>query len=251
MVAKETQNFSSNVDKSGIDQRSCSDELLLSMVHNQGLCEEDMRKDVYKPLFIMVMFFVITTFAGPMAIMNYLVDVIDEHDANAKSNASRSRIYTLITGILILISNVSVCFTVTFLGTKKILVIASIFMSVGFTILGCTSLSRELETDLFALHVASVWLIIFSFNFGFMNLPNAIIGDVFPIDAKGYGSVVCVIELLVTSVLLKLHPYLAVEFGGYLYFGYAFMSVVSAIYVTVFMIETVGKTLDEINRQFL
>ncbi len=244
-----------------------------SVIEHENLCHwpsmktylcKVVRRDVYKPLLIMVMLFVLLTFCGGIAVMTYLVNVINEisidADVGAMSNttgrsvdlmATDSYKYGAISGILMLIANVSVFFFVSSVGTKKILSASSAFMAVGFLILAYTTTRDVSSSSLVTTHILAVWLIIFCFNFGVMNLPNAILGDVFPVDAKGFASVVYVLEFILTGFLLKIHPYMATAFGGYLYYGYATVSAASAVYIAVFMMETVGKSLTQINEEFL
>lgn len=215
------------------------------------------RKDVYKPLFIMVGVFVVLTFCGAINIMVYLVNVISENDLvdtnSALSNSMSeqdSYKYSAIAGILILISNCMVCAIVGHIGVKKILTTSTLFIALGFILLGYTTTQREYVENLFTLHIFAVWLIIFAFSFGVMNLPNAILGDIFPADAKGYASIVCVIEFLMTAFLIKIHPYMKIALGGYLYYGYAGVSIVGAVYIATVMVDTVGKTPEQIKFEF-
>lgn len=221
------------------------------------------RRDVYKPLLIMTGLFFLLTFTGGVAVMTYLVDVINSLDVPASASISNSSAeitsstslsesykYSAIGGLVMLTANISVCALVKSLGTRNILVTSSLLLSIGFLLLGYTSTRTGTASDVIGLHVIAVYLILFSFNFGIMNLPNALLGDMFPIDAKGYASVVCVIEFLLTSLLLKIHPYMITAFGGYLYYGYAGVSLCSAVYIATFLVETVGKTLRQINEEF-
>lgn len=217
------------------------------------------RPDVYKPLLIMIGVFVVLTFCGAINVMVYLVNVISEIDfVNSTTPAVAPAVqsitltdsykYSAISGILILISNCLVGLIVGQVGVKKILSIATLFIALGFSLLGYTTTQSHVEN--MGLHIFAVWLIIFAFGFGVMNLPNAVLGDIFPDDAKGFASIVGVIEFLMTAFLVKIHPYMKIAFGGYLYYGYAWVSIIGAIYIAIFMVDTVGKTMEQIKSEF-
>lgn len=216
------------------------------------------RKDVYKPLLIMIGVFVVLTFCGAINVMVYLVNVISENDLVANTTSipvqethlSESYKYSAIAGILILISNCMVCAIVGHIGVKKILTTATLFIAMGFMILGYTTTHQKDVENSFTLHILAVWLIIFAFSFGVMNLPNAVLGDIFPAEAKGFASIVCVIEFLMTAFLIKIHPYMKIAFGGYLYYGYASVSLIGSVYIAMAMVDTVGKTSEQIKLEF-
>lgn len=214
------------------------------------------REDVYRPLLIMTAFFIISTLSGGLAVITYMVDIINEvskREDGPPSFLSQNRLastdtyeYSVFSGGIILGANFLMFVAVPWLGVRKVLMTSSTLMAVGYVALGYSTIE-----NLFTVHVLSVWLVIFAINFGIMNLPNALLGDLFPVDAKGYASVVYIIEFLTTAVLVKVHPYLRIDWGGYIYYTYAVISLMTTVFLHFFMMETVGKTLGQINREFL
>lgn len=206
------------------------------------------REDVYRPLCIMVAFFVISTLSGGLAVITYMVDIINEVPKMEPSFLEPRDTYefSVISGAIILVANFLMFVAVQWLGVKKVLMLSSTLMAVGYVALAFSTLK-----NLFAVHVLSVWVVIFALNFGIMNIPNAVLGDLFPVDAKGYASVVYVIEFMTTALLVKVHPYVRVQLGGYIYYVYGGISLVTTLFLQYFMVETVGKTLGQINREFL
>lgn len=213
------------------------------------------RKDVYKPLVIMITLFMFLIWSGGMVVLTYMVEIIGEKSTSNPGKtenpvqSSDSFKYSVISGFVILVANLTLCFILPYLGAKKVTISALIGMGVGQALLAYTLLANR--DELYLLHVASVWLVVFMYNFGIYNLCPSILGVLFPLDAKGYASIIAIELCMMLALTVKLYPYLKLVLGGYLFYYYSAVAFCGAIYAYFFMPETVGKTLAQISQQFL
>lgn len=157
---------------------------------------------------------------------------------------------SIISGAIILIANILMSLLLPYLGVKKILIYPFLGMAVGMLIEGLTS---DFKSDplIFGIHVGAVWLVTFTFTFSLLIIPDSMLGDLFPVDAKGYASIPFLFEGFVTAVMCKAHPHLHQAGGGVIFFFYSLICLISAIFVSLFIPEIVGKTLKQINNEFL
>lgn len=222
------------------------------------------RKDVYKPLLIMTSVFFMIFMGGGFTITTYMVEWLQVVPLyNLESNVSinytidsslievdNSYKYSVISGGLILISNLCASFLAIRTGIKRLTVISLACAAVGMALIGYSTL-RENYSSWSKIHVLSVWLTVFMFNFGPVNVTWGIMGDVFPTDAKGFASVCMIVAATTLAVSNKLYPFLYSIYGGYLYYAYAIIILIATIFCHFFLPETVGKALDQINQTFL
>ncbi len=219
------------------------------------------RKDVYKPLFIMSVAVVLSNCTGGFVLLAYMVQIIQDNAtgesflSSAKNSTSETGadvyMYSIISGILILASRFVTALVLPILGAKKLTVSSVAVMIVGLLVIGSSAIASNANPIFYYLNVAGIWIASFAFHAGVYSIPLSILSDVFPADAKGFAGIPLLIVSVFAASVVKLHPYLSIDFGGYVYFGYSIMSVVYAIFAVRYLPETVGKTLEEINAEFL
>lgn len=163
---------------------------------------------------------------------------------------TNSYILSIISGAIILVANILMSLLLPYLGVKKILTIPLIGMAAGMLLEGLTS---DLKSDplMFSIHIAAIWLVTFTFSFSLLIIPDSMLGDLFPVDAKGYACIPFLFEGFVTAVMCKVYPHLQEAANGTIFFFYSFMCIISAIFVSLFLPEIVGKTLKQIHDEFL
>lgn len=221
------------------------------------------RKDVYKPLVIMTSIFLMIFIAGGLTITTYMVEWLQHPQYNETvsnvnntvikhvlSTSDSSYKYSVISGGLIFIANLCASILVIHVGINRLTTFALFCAAAGMALMGYSTLQMK-NQYWSAIHVLSVWLVAFMFNFGPVNVTWGILGDIFPTDAKGFASVCVTIVAVTLAVSNKLYPYMVAAYGGYLYYAYAIVILLAAIFCRFFLPETVGKTLDQINETFL
>lgn len=168
------------------------------------------------------------------------------HQLNVPSTYGLS----IISGAIIMTANVLMSLLLPYFGVKKILIYPLVGMAIGMLIEGLTA---DFKSDplIFAIHIGAIWLVTFTFSFSLLIIPDSMLGDLFPVDAKGYASIPFLLEGLVTALMCKAFPHLNKSSGGIIFIFYSVMCLISAAFVSFFIPEIVGKTLKQINEGFL
>lgn len=182
---------------------------------------------------------------------NIMIDKLNDlSGSNCTEFFNSSYGLSIISGAIILFANILMSLLLPYFGVKKILIYPLLGMAVGMLVEGLTTDFKS-DPETFGIHVAAIWLITFCYSFSLLILPDTMLGDLFPVDAKGYASIPYLFEGFVTAVICKADPYLHYYFGGILYFYYSGICFISAAFVLFFIPEIVGKTLKQINEGFL
>jgi MFS family permease len=203
------------------------------------------RKDIYKPVFITTVLIVLMKFTGSVVLTTYLVDIMS---GSSSAQDTKSYTYSMISQLLVMVSTFLSGFVIPMVGMKRVSAVAVAGAFVGLILL-VTSSTTDVTEHVLPVHVIGIWLAMFMFHFGVANVSRAIISEAFPIDAKGFASIPMIMLNIAGATTLKLHPYLALRFGGNVYYGYATCTLAYGFYVHNFLPETVGKSLDEINKE--
>lgn len=206
------------------------------------------RKDVYKPLIITISFLFFLQFSGFYALGSYMVDIIE-----VRSVSFSPYVLAVVSGAMQCIGVISIMFIIPFSGVKKLSLFSSAGMALGFVLLGTSIIftnSSPIGRIIDWVHVVSVWLIILAASFGFMVVPFSILGEMFPMGAKSYASLSLIASSTFNFISLKIHPLLFFYYGPFVYFAYAAIVFCGTIFVGLFLPETVGKTLEEIEHEF-
>lgn len=204
------------------------------------------RQEVYKPLCITISFLFFTQFSGYYCLTGYMVEIIGE-------NVFASPYYlSVISGLLQLLGVLSLSFLLPFSGIKTLSVISTVGVSGGFALLGISEVFKNQSTEIIMdfVHLVSVWLIIIAGSLGLVVIPYSILGEMFPMEAKGYASVSLIFSSTFNFIILKVYPSLHAQFGGMVFFAFALITAFGTAFVIIFLPETVGKTMDEIKSGF-
>lgn len=224
------------------------------------------RKDVYKPLLISILLATSLSFIGGMSIMFYMVEIISKPKNTAAYTSFSPKIYyfnntvhhieiedtymyCMIAGSLMVVANVIMSIVLPLVGVKTILIVPLLGMGLGMATEGYVTLHKYSDS-LFTWHLAAMWLITFTYTSSILMIPDTMLGDLFPVDAKGFASIPFLWESILVAAVSKLHPYVFERVKGYIYYFYGSMCVASAVIVFLFIPEIVGRTLIEINDGF-
>lgn len=205
-------------------------------------------KDVFKPLLILTFAYIVIPFCGAPAILTYLVDIIGEDPSATSSDLSYAYKSSVFSGFLIFVAHSLAIFVLPMVGLKKLAVPSYLCIIAGYIFLGYTSPYKE-NADLFVWRSVAVWVVIFTYHFGVETAPLTILGDSFPADAKRFASIPILTASLASGTVTKLHPFLTANFGAHLFYIYAGISLLGMVFVILFFYETVGKTLEEIQKE--
>ncbi len=140
------------------------------------------------------------------------------------------------------------------LGRKFLLIFSSICLFISCFVLGLFYYLSEVEglTDLSWLAVASLVVYTFSISIGWAPIPWLILPELFPLQIRGIGSSIATVSnWLVGFVVTKELPVLMNATSNYVGFWlFAVFCVLSVVFVVVWVPETKGKSLEEIESYF-
>lgn len=222
------------------------------------------RKDVYKPLIILNVWFTFVVFSGGACIIAYQVNFLNDYPVithpldtlwfGSKDNSLLGYDLSIISAILTLIAAILTSISVTLTGIKKLFDISSIGMAIGMAGLAASLYVDEVHQAMKfwrLIHTTSIWLIIFFYSLGVCTIPTSVIGEMFPHDAKGFSSLPSISFCGLGGILIKMHLYLHNHIGYLLYFIYACVNILSIVFVEIFVTETVGKSQEDIGKHFM
>lgn len=187
--------------------------------------------------------------SGINAVIFYTTQIFD--DAGSKLDSS---IQTTIVGCVNFIATFIATALIDRLGRKVLLYISSVTMIITLTILGAYFFFLNvLEKDMSSvtwLPLASCMLYVLGFSFGFGPVPWLMMGEILPAKIRGpAASVSTGFNWTCTFVVTTAFPVFVKVFGAYSAF-WLFASIVvgSLIFTILFVPETRGQSLEDIER---
>lgn len=205
------------------------------------------RREVYKPLIITVTFLFFSQFSGMYCLAAYMVDVIRVLPLNLSPY-----FLSVISGAL----QICGCLLLTFLlphsGVKMLSIASFLGVSAGFIVLALSVLIEDaLTPNIFNyFHILSIWAITLIGSVGMVAIPYAILGEMFPMGAKGYASLSLFASSVFNFIVLKVFPYLFTHYRNIVFLVFSIICACGSVFVATCLPETVGKTMDEIKRGF-
>ena len=212
-------------------------------------------RGVRKAVIICLMCFFFTVATG-FSIVNYHAKVLlvqarvtDTMDAN---------VGTILIGVCQMVGNLCGAFVVDKIGRKTLLYISSAFLSVAQAGLGTyfyfelmTTEAEELTTVLDDYRWAPLVLLLVFVTFlplGWGSVTYILVSEIVPTSVRTETAILCnCFEQLLQFAVLQLHAAICGRYGPqYLHWGFATTSVLGGIFVFLFVPETSGKTLEEI-----
>lgn len=205
------------------------------------------RREVYRPLVITVTFLFFAQFSGLYCLVSYLVDVITVFPLELSPY-----VLSLICGALQIGGCLILTFMLPYSGVKTLSITSFVGASVGFLALALSILFENPSIPIIFnyLHIVSIWLIMVFGNVGLMAIPYAILGEMFPMGAKGYASLSLFASSIFNFIALKTFPYLFAQYRNMVFFLFSGICACGAVFVAKCLPETVGKTIEEIKRGF-
>lgn len=241
--------------------RSTSKSTLKSTDSNLSIILDKCKQQkVYKPALIMMVVCTLALLTGGMALNSYMVNIIDAVqpgivNSTGVSNSSSTNVsseafkYSIISGALMVLGTVLLSFALPLVGARKLTITSAICMSVGMALIGFSN-DRPDPSDFLTLRLFSVWAISFIYSFGIITVPFSILGEMFPLDAKGFASLAIVVQVLSAFAVSELYPYMYLWSRSGVFYVYSCMCLLYATFVCAFMPETVGRNYEQISANF-
>lgn len=208
----------------------------------------------FKPFLIMVVFFFFQQASGTFVIIFYAVDIVKEAGVP---------IDPYLAAILIASSRVVASGSLGFIcrryGRRPPTIISGAVMTICMVVLAgylyslhLNLIDREMVDRLVWLPVILVIIYFFSSTFGFLTIPFAMIAEIFPTRVRGLaGGLTACMCYVFNFIFVKTYLMMVETMGDYGVFGfYGSMALLGTIFVAIFLPETKGKTLQEIEDYF-
>ncbi|XP_071453263.1 trehalose transporter 1-like protein [Hetaerina americana] len=237
-----------------------------------------LRPEVYKPFLILNGYFFFQQFAGMFVVMYYAVDIVLESGVTGIDPF----IATVFIGLVRLIASISVSLGMKKWGRRAPSIISGAGMTVCLAAVAIhvtthtktpvtpfeeTLLSADEKFNVTEIPAegglgipAEAWLptiALFGYialgTIGFLTIPWAMMGEVFPNSVRGPASgITSSLTYLWSFGIIKAYPEMAASFGASgAFFIFGLFSLLGTIFVTLLLPETQGKNLSEIERGFI
>lgn len=205
------------------------------------------RPEVHKPLLIMIGFFFFQQFSGTFVIIVYAVQFSIE--AGVTMDAI---LCAILIGLTRLVSTFLVGGILDKWGRRPPALISACGMTISMFLLATSTWFPGFAEKIPYLAVASIIFYIFTSTLGLMTLPFSMIAEIFPTKARGQcaGITICC-GYFMSFVAIKLYPGMVSAIGNAWVFAvYGVFSLLAVCYVYMYLPETKGKTLAEIEQYF-
>lgn len=204
---------------------------------------------VARPTLISLMLMFLQQFGGINVVLFYSVDVFQSAGSDLDANVS---------SIIIATVQVVFCFVSTLLvdraGRKILVVISDLGMALSLTALGVFFYLKSEGKDegLGWLPLVSLIAYIITYNLGLGPLPWLLMSELVPSHVKGAASAICTatcwgLGFVVTKTFSDMEKGLQTHGCYWLFAG---ISAAGGLWALLFVPETKGKSLDEIQKQF-
>ena len=178
------------------------------------------------------------------------------------SNPRLTTIYAV--GIASLIGNIATFFVVNILGRVTLLILSATGMFLGCAMLGihffitreslCNNgMDEPCNPQFGPLAVASLIIYRFSFAIGLGPLPWILISELLPLSVRGFSSgLVMIVTWGVSGAVTGLYlEYVVLVQPWFAVWTFGLMNLSAVIFIIIFLPETKGKSLEELERTFI
>ena len=216
---------------------------LMSQSNERLSCADLRRPGIYKPLLVSIGLMFFQQASGINIVIFYSETIFDE------AGFKYSSLGAIIVGAVQVVATFVACILMDRAGRRVLLFISGVFLTVGSATLGAYYYLHNASLSWLALLSVVVFIIAFSLGWG--PIPWLSMGEMFPAKSRELSSSIATafnwtVAFIVTKEFDALEAGLN-KFGTFWLF--AGISLLGAIFV-IFVPETKGKTLEEIEKQF-
>ena len=209
------------------------------------------RPEAYKPLLIMNAFFFFQQFSGIFVMIFYAVTIINETGVNFDSYLA-----AVIIGFSRLFMTVVISFASRRYGRRILCNVSGVCMTLsicGLTLYLTLTYDRILTDSAYGWWpITALVMYILSSTVGFLTLPWAMIGEVFPARIRGpaCGVTTC-LAYVFSFFTVKMYPEMKHLWGNHgLFTFYSTMALAGTVCMYVYLPETRDRTLQQIEEHF-
>ncbi|VVC91664.1 unnamed protein product [Leptidea sinapis] len=217
----------------------------------ETLKENIKKPEFWKPLCIMIVFFIVTQLSGINVVCAYTTDIMEVLIGNNKNTYAAM----LATDILRVIALISACLILRRLGRRPLAIFSGVLTTLSLITLASylylvdKRVIRHISPFI-SLGLMAIYIVVS--NLGISPLPWNMVGEVFASETKGLGSG---ISVMMTSMAffgtVKTAPAMFHSIGHHgTYMFYGLSTLMGTIFLYFFLPETKGKTLLQIAEHF-
>jgi hypothetical protein len=212
------------------------------------------RPEAYKPLLIFNLFFFFQQFSGIFVVILYAVTIVKETGVQVDGY-----LVTVLIGISRLVMSIVISYASTRCGRRLLCNISGVGMALSVGVLaGFLSLTHDgiIGPEVAATYgwvpVTALLFSVLTGNLGFLTLPFAMLGEVFPAKIRGWATgVTTFIATIYCFLAIKLFPQMKHWMGYHNVFTlYTAVIAIGTVIMYFYLPETHGKTLEEIEEFF-
>ena len=223
-------------------REQCDSERTLNLLEK---LQEFRKKSVYYPVILAVMLVFFQSFTGIEAIVFNIKDILKHAEV-----PNPGQMAALTTGGIQMLFSLIGAYLMDILGRRTLLITSSLVIIFSLTALGVYEYYKPTFHPLFA--VVCVALFTTGFSIGWGNVTYVLISEMIPLRVRGTGvGIVTVLNwsfLIITIGLFRNYQKAVKLWGAFWSFG--FITICGLIYVILFIPETKGKSLEEIENYF-
>lgn len=206
-------------------------------------------KGLKKALTIELCLMIFEQFSGIMAVLYYSETIFKQAGVQLDS-----AVCSIFVGLVQLVASISTPLVIDRLGRKTLLQISAIGMVLSEAPLGTYGYLKENNYDVSSWSVLPiVCLLLFTlcYNFGYGPVPWIMMGELFPLNAKAYASLLSSsFSLAIAFLVGKYFQTMAAMIGmGGTFWLFTINCIISIPFTHYFVIETKGKTLRQIEKE--
>lgn len=204
---------------------------------------------IMMPLFISMSLMFFQQWSGVNAVIFYTVTIFDSAGSTVNKNLA-----TIIVGLVQFLATFVSIFLVDKAGRRILLIASGLIMAISSAAVGTFFYLKAIEQ-----HEGLGWLpltglitFMIGYSVGFASVPYVLMGEILPRASRNLlGSISTGFNLLNTFLVIKLFVNLEILIGFYgVFWLYASVALGSCLFVMIFVPETKGKSLEEIETHF-
>lgn len=220
----------------------------------KNIIQQFFKMGTIKPFIIMNFFFFFQQFSGIFVLIYYAVSVVVESGVTWDPY-----VVTILIGACRFFVSIFMSFICKRYGRRPLSIISGAGMTICMAclatylyLISTDKIAKETVAMLTWIPATSLILYIILSTIGFLTLPWAMIGEVYPADVRGLAAGLTTCSAYIFNfIIVKVYPDMIFTLHDYgLFFFYGSFALIGTIFVVVFLPETQGKTLLEIEEYF-
>lgn len=217
-----------------------------------------MLPSAYKPIVILLVFFLLQQLSGSYVIIFYAMSIFNEMSEILGKDFNENSALVML-GIVRFVISILTVFSSRRYGRRVICILSGIGMTISMFLSGIYVHFTVLYGSTKETMVDHKWLLLFFVlsyicfsTFGIINIPWTLVGELIPMSIRGIGAGLMVsIAYIMMFAVIKSYPYISKSMSiGNIFFLFGSTSLICTAYVYFFLPETFNKSFSDIENIF-